>query len=92
MKDTYTIKYRLHGQWFWRTLKDVRDDWIVYGRYEAIPQPDNTVIRIGYEPMFRAFLDEAGNLSYISLDAEVVFPNARQVVLSARLNKEAGRV
>ena len=90
MSGTYTIRYRLRGQWFWRKLKRVKDDMIIYGRKEDLPQPNGTFITAGFDPLYRSIIDDEDNIHVIPLDAEMVFPKERQACLSRRLRKESG--
>jgi len=40
---SYTVKYKLRGQWFWRKVKNVIGDTLVDGRQILILQDDSQI-------------------------------------------------
>ncbi len=88
MKEAYTVRYRQPGQLFWRTIKNVKGDEIVYARVEMAQ--DGSMTHVARDPLFRAFHCEDDSIHYIALDAEVVFPAERQAVITFKMSKEAG--
>jgi hypothetical protein len=41
MKETYTIKYRQPGQWFWRTIKNVKGEGFQGGFWFVLCEDDS---------------------------------------------------
>jgi len=41
MKETYTVKYRQPGQWFWRKVKNVKSTGVVEQRFWAFHTEDD---------------------------------------------------
>jgi hypothetical protein len=82
MKKTYNIKYRIKGRMFWRTIKNVRGDEVIFGRLEN---------GIRYDPLFRAFVTDDNSIHYVPLDAEVIFPPDRQSIVASDMSREIGQ-
>lgn len=87
MKETYTVKYRQPGQWFWRTIKGVWRDEVCYGPRDA--EELKTKIFTG-PPLYRAFTNDKDRIRYVSLHAEVEFLEDRQEVYLNQMSKRAG--
>jgi len=43
MKETYTIKYRQPGQWFWRKIKNVKGTQFTEGKFWAFHTDDDAL-------------------------------------------------
>ena len=47
-KNTYVVKYRQPGQWFWRTVKGVEGDGIE-GNFRFLAKEDGSILNISIE-------------------------------------------
>ena len=89
-KHSYTVKYRRAGQWFWRTLRNVWRDEVVYAWVEHRDNGNGTRAVIGHDPLFRSFATVDDAIVFVPMDAEVKFMPDRAAAKLKEMSKETG--
>lgn len=91
-KDTYTVKYRLKGDTFTRTLKGIWRDEFVYAEEKSTYDPETKTTTTVYgDAIKQAFWDENNEIHYVPLDAYVRFLSDRQEAITKGASKESGQ-
>lgn len=77
----YTVKYRLPGQWFWRTIKSVIGDGAYFGNIN-----DNF-----FTKDVRVFDTKNGGRVEIPMTAQFVFSEGRYLSIKSDIEKTLGQ-
>lgn len=78
---SYTVKYRIKGSWFWRTLKSVKGDGYVIDTAGGMQTP-----------MFvRWFILEDETRIEIPINSEFKFSNQRFLAIKQKIEAEVGQ-